>query len=168
MIIFTDASYSSQTKVSGYGFVILDKDFDYKAGNYSFEPRDNNVAEVSAIAEALEFCQKNGVFRRTKDKTLTIITDSKVAVRRILMEIPGVDSFEQAKLNKIKEILGKVKLKTTIFQIKGHGKENDGGKFGYYNEVCDAIAGDYRYIGEIEKEKVLTLVRKNNKRRHGR
>ena len=111
MIIFTDASYSSQTKVSGYGFVILDKDFDYKAGNYS---------------------------------------------------------FEQAKLNKIKEILGKVKLKTTIFQIKGHGKENDGGKFGYYNEVCDAIAGDYRYIGEIEKEKVLTLVRKNNKRRHSR
>lgn len=168
MIIFTDASYSNQTKVSGYGFVVLDKDFDYKAGNYSFEPKDNNVAEIGAISEALSFCQKHNIFNKTKDKNLTIITDSKVAVRKILMNLSGNSKFEEDKLENIRKILNSIKnkLKITIFQIKGHSKEKDYSKFGYYNEVCDAIAGDYRYIGEIEKEKNLKIIK--NKKRGGR
>lgn len=166
MIIFTDASYSSQTKVSGYGFVIVDKKFNYKAGNFSFKPKDNNVGEVAAIAEALEYSERNKIFERTDDKTLTIISDSASAVSRILCNKEGVDEFEQERLNTIHRILNKCKLKTTIFQIKGHNL-TDNTKFSYYNEVCDAIAGDYRYLGEIEKTKMqqATFVYGKNKKK---
>lgn len=151
MIIFTDASFSKQTKTAGFGFVIVDKQFDFKAGNYSFECKNNNIAELQCIEEAVKYCLKFNLFKATKDKTLTIISDSKFAVDRILGHIKCQDSKEQKLQSNISYMLKQCPLKTTIFQIKGHQKGKD--KFSYYNEVADCIASDYRYLGEIELEK---------------
>lgn len=156
MIIFTDASYSEQTKVAGLGFVIIDKKFDYKAGNFRINCQDNNVAELGAIAEALKFCQTSNLFKVSSDRTVSIITDSKYAVGRINSPNPNASEQEKEYIKIITEILDKCPLKSTIFQIKGHTKGED--KFSYYNNIADTIAGDYRYLGEIEKERNLTLM----------
>lgn len=157
MIIFTDASYSNQTNTSGFGFVIVDKKFNYKAGNYSFDCKSNNIAEVGSIAEALKYCQTLNLFKYTEDKTLTVITDSTYAVKRILENYIGETDLEEKYLVSIRDILQKCGLKTAVFQIKGHTKGED--KFSYFNDIADRIASDYRYLGEIELEK-----RKSNSR----
>lgn len=152
MIIFTDASYSLQTNASGFGFVILDKRFEFKAGNYSLKCKNNNIAEIGAIAEALKYCEDYNLFKATKDKTLTIISDSKYSVNKIQKKIPADDTLEAKYLEDIHKSLDKCKLKVNIFQIKGHQGDRD--KFSYYNELADEIASSYRYLGEMELEKI--------------
>lgn len=156
MIIFTDASYSTESKVAGLGFVIIDKKFDYKAGNFKIDCQDNNIAEIGAIAEALEYCQKYNLFKLSGDRTVSIITDSKYSVGRIANPNPNASEQEKTYIKKINSILDQCPLKSTIFQIKGHTKGED--KFSHYNSIADTIAGDYRYLGEIEKERNLTLM----------
>lgn len=165
MIIFTDASYSSQTNTSGFGFVIVDKKFSYRAGNYSFDCKSNNIAEVGSIAEALKYCQVLNLFKYTEDKTLTVITDSTYAVKRILENYVGETDQEEKYLVFIRDALRKCGLKTAVFQVKGHSKGED--KFSYYNEIADRIAADYRYLGEIELEKTKSKskAKKKGKRR---
>lgn len=161
MLIFTDASFSSSTNVSGFGFAIIDKKFNYNAGNYSFRCKDNNVAEVGAIAEALRFGKQMNIFNLTNDRTLTIISDSKVALQRILTRTPTTEAEEQF-INEIYNNLSKIKkLKVTFIQIKGHTKGTD--KFSYYNDIADCIAKDYRYLGEIELTRKLTKTKGNIK-----
>lgn len=150
MIIFTDASYSNATKVAGFGFVVIDNDREFRAGNFCIDCKDNNIAEVGAIASALEYCEKLKIFNQSKDKTLTIITDSRCAESRILMDSEGKEEQEKKWLSRIKEILRKSKKKVRILQIKGHS-EADQSKFSVYNALTDWIASDYRYLGEIEK-----------------
>lgn len=162
MIIFTDASFSSESKVAGFGFCIIDKKFEYKAGNYSQGHRDNNVAELSAVAEALRYSKKLNLFKLTDDRTLTVITDSKYAVNKILdNNINFIDDNEKQIVQEIKGLLKESKLKWQLIQIKGHMKGTD--KFSYYNEICDRISGDYRYLGEIEKQKQLNYMIKKSK-----
>lgn len=174
MIIFTDASYSEQTGVAGFGFVIVDKKFDFRAGNFVLRKivKDNNVAEVGAIREALRFCQGNRLFQRTEDRTLTVISDSKVAVARILENQAGVDDYEKDCLAEIHQILKTCPLTVHLFQIKGHSQQ-DQTKFSQLNQVADVVAADYRYLGEIQQEKerlqtfavVQNLKNKKKKRR---
>lgn len=150
MLIFTDASYSNNTKVAGFGFVIIENDREFRAGNFHSNCKDNNVAEIGAIASALEYCERLQLFSQTKDRTLTIITDSRTAEGRILTNSPGQDEQEQKWLKQIQESIRKSKLKTRVLQIKGHN-EKDSSKFSQYNALTDWIAGDYRYLGEIER-----------------
>lgn len=161
MLIFTDASFSTETNVSGFGFVIVDKKFHYNAGNYSIQCKDNNVAEVGAIHSALKFGNQMNIFNLTDDRTLTIITDSKIALQRIIERTPTTE-IEGNFIDEIYNTLGKIKnLKTTFIQIKGHTKGTD--KFSYYNSIADCIAKDYRYLGEIELTKVKTKSKKKGK-----
>lgn len=150
LLIFTDASYSTQTKVAGFGFVIVSGDYEYRAGNFALNCSDNNVAEIGAIASALKYCETLGLFRKSNDKTLTIITDSRTAECRINRHEQGRHEVEQGWLKFIERSIQRSGHKARVLQVKGHSKDDS--KFSQYNEIADWIADDYRYLGEIEKK----------------
>jgi len=166
MIIFTDASYMQQTKVSGYGFVIVDKKFNHRAGGFSFECKNNNIAEVGAIESALKFAKRFDLFTNTDDKNLVIITDSTYALNRIQRPHSSYNDKEIKMLENIRTILQECPLKYTIFHIKGHGKDDS--KFSEYNNLADQIAASYRYLGEIEKQKQISFAIRKKKSKRGR
>ena len=164
MIIFTDASFSQESKVSGLGFVIIDKQFSFKAGNYDFQCINNNISELRCIEEALNYCKKFDLFHKTKDKTLTIITDSKYSVDKINNPKNLKDPKEIEILNHIHSLLDQCPIKRkNLFEIKGHTGGKD--KFSHYNDLCDQIASSYRYLGEIEKVKYQALQEKRKRKR---
>lgn len=149
MLIFTDASYSNKTKVAGFGFVIVSGDYEYRAGNFALNCSDNNVAEIGAIASALKYCETLGLFSKSIDRTLTIVTDSKTAEGRINRHEVGRHECEQGWLKFIERSIQRSGHTARVLQVKGHSKDNS--KFSQYNEMADWIADDYRYLGEIEK-----------------
>lgn len=147
MLIFTDGSHSIKPRISGLGAVIIDNDKEYQIGAYSDKCRDNNVAEIAAIAMACKYVKANGI----QSKTITIISDSECALRRITHRALGEDEFEHNCLDYIKEFIIEYP-KVNFMQVKGHQKDNS--KLTYYNRVADVLAGDYRKLGlELEKTK---------------
>lgn len=154
MLLFTDASHGYKPLMSGLGFVLIDKHKEYNAGAYTNQCRDNNIAEVAAVAYAIKYCCDNKIFDKTSDKTLTIITDSAYTIQRIRDKTPPRTDIEEKCLNYIHDFIRRSKFKVKMLQIKGH--IHDGTKFSHYNNIADNIAGEYRYLGihTLEKEKI--------------
>lgn len=152
MIIFTDGSHSTKPRMSGLGAVILYKDREHSFGTYTNQCRDNNVAEVAAIAMAIQYINNNKIVDRMEDNTITIVSDSETALRKIRQKCEGSDEFECDCLNYIQEFLAFTKKKVNFMQIKGH--VHDGTKLSYYNNIADDLAGDYRRLGlELQQER---------------
>lgn len=154
MLIFTDASYDSNNKIAGFGYVIITSDREFRAGGFALYCKDNNVAEVGAIAAALKFCQSQKLFQKSNDQTLTILTDSRTAENRINRNFDGSDDLEQGYLKYINYALSRIPMQCRVMQIKGHS--DDGSKFSQYNQLADWIASDYLYLGQIEKKSLST------------
>lgn len=147
MLIFTDGSHSMKPRMSGLGAVIIHNDKEHQIGTYSDKCRDNNVAEMAAIAMACKYVKVNNIQART----ITIISDSECALRRITHGVFGQDKFEQECLDYIRDFIIE-NPKVNFMQVKGH--QNDNSKLTYYNKMADALAGDYRKLGlELEKTK---------------
>lgn len=160
MIIFTDGSHSTKPRMSGLGAVILYKDREHTFGTYTNKCRDNNVAEIAAIAMAVQYIQDNKIVDRMEDKTITIVSDSETALRKINQKSEGQDDFERACLDYIQEFLSFSKKKINFMQIKGH--IHDGTKLSHYNNVADDLAGDYRRLGlELQRERTGKKHRNN-------
>lgn len=163
MLIFTDGSFSKKPKMAGMGAVIIDRDREFTVGNYSDSCRDNNVAEVAAIAMAIQYIRDKRIVDKTKDKTITIISDSQYALRRITGSQPGRSEFEQKCLDYIHDFLDETNKKVTFFQVKGH--LHDGNKFSRYNNIADHIAGEYREYGlQLYRSQMNIIVNKKGKR----
>lgn len=147
MLIFTDGSHSMKPRMSGLGAVIIHNDNEHQIGTYSDKCRDNNVAEMAAIAMACKYVKNNNMQART----ITIISDSETALRKITHGALGQDEFERDCLDYIRDFIIE-NPKVNFMQVKGH--QNDGSKLTYYNKIADALAGDYRKLGlELEKTK---------------
>ena len=155
MLVFTDGSHSLKPRVSGLGAVIIYNNQEYCIGTYSEKCRDNNVAEIAAIAMACKYIKNNNF----QEKTITIISDSECALRKITQGAFGKDDFEQSCLDYIRDFIIENK-KVTFMQVKGHRTDNS--KLSYYNRVADALAGDYRKIG-LELAKLKTSKKKKKK-----
>ena len=147
MLIFTDGSHSTKPRMSGLGAVILFNNREHTFGTYTNKCRDNNVAEIAAIAMAVQYIQDNKIVERMEDKTITIISDSETALRKINQKSQG-------------HFLTLTKKKIKFMQIKGH--IHDGTKLSHYNNVADDLAGDYRRIGlELHRTRVSKKHRNN-------
>ena len=160
MLIFTDGSHSTKPRMSGLGAVILFNNREHTFGTYTNKCRDNNVAEIAAIAMAVQYIRDNKIVERMEDKTITIISDSETALRKINQKSQGQDEFESACLDYIQDFLTLTKKKIKFMQIKGH--VHDGTKLSHYNNVADDLAGDYRRIGlELHRTRVSKKHRNN-------
>lgn len=147
MLIFTDGSHSLKPRMSGLGAVIIHNNHEISIGGYSTDCRDNNVAEMAAIAMACKFVKENNY----KAKTISIISDSETALRKITRGAFGQDDYEQKCLDYIRDFIIE-NPKVNFMQVKGH--QTDKNKLSYYNRMADAIAGDYRKMGlELERTK---------------
>jgi ribonuclease HI len=107
MIIFTDGSFSPKPNIAGFGAVLLINDRQYSFGTYDNRCVDNNVAEVGAIAMALQYVKEHKIDKRDEVKSISIISDSAYALRKISNRLEGKDEFEQSCLNLIYEFLDK-------------------------------------------------------------
>lgn len=143
MFVFTDGSFSSDPKMSGFGFLIIDKkDNIYCEGGYSQRCVDNNVAEVLAVEKALKYIDDYKLTKKSGDKTINIITDS----RHVLKHLDDLrqNDYETELFDNIRDL--RYKYKINFFHIKGHNNNNDN-KLAYYNNIVDAIAKEQRLLG---------------------
>lgn len=145
MIIFTDGSFSPKPNIAGFGAVILINDREYRFGTYDNRCIDNNVAEVGAISMACQYVKEHKIDKREDVKSISIISDSAYALRKITNGAEGKDEFEQSCLDLIYEFLDKSQKRISFMQIKGH--VHDGTKLAYYNNEADILAGEYRQLG---------------------
>lgn len=143
MLIFTDGSFSRKPKMAGMGAIIVHKNNEFTIGGYSNKCEDNNVAEVAAIAMAIKYAKEKQLV--DDSKTITIISDSSYALRKIQMNRTGRDEFEQQCLDYIENFLIETNKKVNFLQVKGH--IHDGTKLSHYNNIADDIAGQYRMYG---------------------
>ena len=162
MLIFTDASFGYKPNMAGVGAIIIDQSKEYHIGAYTNNCRDNNIAEIAAIAFALKYVADNQISDKSKDKTLTVITDSSYAIQRINNKSPARSEFEDYCLKYISEFMKHTKLKVKFMQIKGHTHDNT--KFSYFNNMADEIAGQYRYLGIHQYENKFAMNVINNKK----
>lgn len=159
MIIFTDGSYSKKPNMGGMGAVILYKEKQISVGCYSKDCKDNNVAEIAAIAMAIRYIKNNKIIDSIKDKTVTIISDSTYAIRKLTTNGSiGRDKFEQKCIDYVRNFLIETNKKVSFLHTKGH--VHDGTKLSFYNNIADNIAGEERLKG-IQKEQNKII----NKRR---
>lgn len=156
MELYTDGSFSSSPKMGGIGAVIICNDREHTIGNYSNKCEDNNVAEVAAIAYGLKYIRDNHLENTCPDKCLTIFSDSQNALIKINRDYTGKDDFEQSCLDYIHHFIETSPKIVTLFQVKGH--VHNGTKIAHYNNIADAVAGEYRKFG-------LDLYKVKNKRK---
>lgn len=162
MLIFTDGSYSRKPNMAGLGVVILYRDKQINIGRYDNRCTDNNVAEVAAIALAIQYIKNNKIVDKIKDKTINIISDSSYAIRKInRRDSNGKDVFEQNCLGFIRNFLDETNKKVSFLQIKGH--IHDGSKYSYFNNIADQIAGEERLNG-IERQRMFINKKKRRYR----
>ena len=153
MLIFTDGSYSRKPNMAGLGVVILYRDRQVNIGRYDNRCIDNNVAEIAAIALAIQYIKNNKIIDKVKNKTINIISDSSYAIRKLnRIDSNGRDKFEQNCLDFIRNFLDETNKKVSFLQIKGH--THDGTKYSYYNNIADQIAGEERLKG-LERQKLF-------------
>ena len=170
MLVFTDGSFSNKPKMAGLGSVILFNDQEVSIGCYTKECVDNNVAEIASITMAFQYI--DSIIPKCSDKTITIMSDSEYALRKINQKCQGKDDFEQKCLNYIFEVMAKHKKKFNFMHIKGH--VHNGDKLFHYNNMADRIAGEYRIIGleldreYINKKRKLIKNKMFDKKRHER
>lgn len=145
MIIFTDGSFSPKPNVAGFGAVLLINDKQHRFGTYDNRCADNNTAEIGAIAMALQYVSQNNIEKRDDVKSISIISDSAYALRKISNRLEGRDKFEQSCLDLIYEFIDKSPKRVSFMQIKGH--VHDGTKLAFYNNEADILAGEYRQLG---------------------
>lgn len=145
MIIFTDGSFSSKPNIAGFGAVILINDRQHRFGTYDNRCADNNVAEVGAIAMACQYISQHKLDQRDDVKSITLISDSAYALRKIGNKVEGKDEFEQSCLDLIHDFIEHTPKKINLMQIKGH--VHDGTKLNYFNNEADILAGEYRQLG---------------------
>ncbi len=161
MLVFTDGSHSRKPKMSGMGAVLIVSDKVHSFGAYTNKCSDNNVAEIAAIAMAIQYIKDFKIADRSTDKTINIMTDSSYAIHRLKYGTEGRDEFEKKCLKYIRDFLVETDKKVSFLHIKGH--IHDGTKYSYYNNVADEIAGDYRRLG-LEKQQVYINQKKNKTR----
>jgi len=163
MQIFTDGSYTTKPDIGGMGAVILSKHKEFRVGLYDHRCSDNNVAEVAAIAMALQYIRDKRLADRTDDKTIQIFSDSAYALRKIAQRGRGRTDFEDACLSSIFDFLDVTSKKVSFFQIKGH--VHDGTKLSHYNNEADMLAREHRLIG---LDKYRTMIAKTGRNKKGR
>lgn len=165
MFVFTDASYSTGPKMSGCGVIIIDKKGDiYSMGNYTQECKNNNIAEVWAVNQAIKFILHNKIMEKSGDKIINIMTDSKHVLKHLDNE--RTDEFESNLFDEIRDL--RYEHRINFFHIKGH--THDGTKIAYYNSISDSIAKEYRLLGlerynkylrKLAKEKTIEKIKKS-------
>lgn len=161
MMIYTDASFIQKRKMSGIGFVIVDGDREHKSGFFTQKCQDNNSSEMVAIAGAIDYACKKRLFDKTKDKTVTIVTDSKYAILRYRDGYEGRDSIEKSMIDFVKDFMNNTNLKINFFYIKGHQPNKS--KMEYYNNMADELSRKYRNMGISNlKNSFFMFENKNN------
>lgn len=164
MMIFTDGSFSNQPKMCGIGIIVLDGKKKYEFGAYTEKCKDNNIAEIYAIAYALKQISENRIFKENADKHLIIMTDSMYAVNKIKNNQLGRDELEQKALDYIQYTIKQSKKTVSLFQMKGH--TNDNTKLGYYNNLADQLANDYRFHGLVKyQDQIFRMTLKKKEKR---
>lgn len=148
MMVFTDGSYSNNPNMCGIGVVVLDGKKRYEYGVNTTQCKDNNITEICAIAYALQIVNESSALKNNKDKHLILITDSKYAVKKINEKLSGSDELEQQALDYIQYTLNHSNKTITIFQNNGHASNKT--KLGYFNNLADQIANDYRFLGLVK------------------
>ena len=162
MMVFTDASFSKKPPVSGCGIIILDKNNKvHRVGSSSRECKNNNVAEVWAIASAIDFIMTNKQKHFKDDKTITIFTDSEYALVHLDSDTHP-NEYETQLYTFINEARAKFNIK--FFHIKGH--VHDGTKLHFYNNEADELAKEMR-LQEKEKDDLFMqeIIKKKFKKR---
>lgn len=149
MLVFTDGSFSRKPNVAGAGFVIVSSDGKLitSEGCYSYKCENNNIAEILAIATALKYINKKQI---GENKTIEIVTDSDYARHKISNRFVSNNKFENKLLTYIYNFIDNYPKSINIILIKGH--VHDGTKLSFYNNIADAIAGEYRHVA-LEKYK---------------
>ena len=121
--IIADASFCSNTGASGYGVWIAGS-----KGKGSFEgplkqPRDNNVAETMAIANALWHGFQKGLITAKSD--ILIQTDSQSAIDLLKgLRLPSCQQYRDA-LVYIQTLVSRYRLTLRYNHVRGHTNGQD-------------------------------------------
>lgn len=140
--IYTDGSSNVQTRKGGWGFILVQKvedllfEIEYSGAEIN---TTNNRMELTAVIKALEYANKN----ITKEKTITIYSDSQYVVKGITEwihswketaykggKMPNIDLWK--KLDTLNIHAGKIKWKW----VKAHNGDK-------YNEIADKLSKCY-------------------------
>lgn len=150
MIIYTDASYSKNKNMSGLGIVFVQEDNGKSRishfGTYSRVCRDNNTAEIAAIALVFDYLKERKCPIKLKQgEEITIVSDSQVALNKIHKMVFGSNDFERHCLRCIYDYCTYSGVKVVFRLCKGHCKDDS--RDSYYNNMVDKLSNDYRKLG---------------------
>lgn len=121
--IIADASYCSETKAAGYGAWVAGSN-----GKKGFEgplnrPRDNNVAETMAIANALWHGVNSGLLK--PGSNVLIQSDSETAIKVLEgIKPPKCQQYKDA-LNYVRGLAGRYGLTLRYKHVPGHTRGAD-------------------------------------------
>lgn len=154
--MFADASVSSKTKCSGWGFWIIGdgRDSMYAGGPLKGFSKNTSVAELEAIANGIS-CASAAQYFRVGDRSILIQCDNIEALGCLIAARSSIEHDaheESAAVNKRKrrmcdrqkaavdhilKIADQHRLSITVRHIRGH---TDGSGRNWVNQLCDSLA----------------------------
>lgn len=123
LTIIADASFCSNTKAAGYGVWLAGSH-----GRKAFEgplqqPRDNNIAETMAIANALWHGLDSGLLKANTN--VLIQSDSDTAIKILTgLKAPSCQQYRDA-VAYVQGVVSRYKLKLRYKHVPGHTKGAD-------------------------------------------
>ncbi len=126
--VYTDGSGTSVGQPGGWGFVVVVDGTKVYEGSGSLKDASNNVAELTAALEGLQYVDSNPDL---KQKDITLVSDSQLVL--------GFASGEWEP-KKFHLLLLASKLKTVYESLDASKRWVKGHSGDEYNECCDKLA----------------------------
>lgn len=124
------SSEGNSTGKGGWAYVILVNGVEYARNSGGLKVATNNIAEISAAIEGMEFVLNDSI-NNLPNREIVLISDSQLVLKYATREW-SCKSFHlvslYCRLCKLFKSLG-----ATTRWVKGHNKDT-------YNEICDALA----------------------------
>lgn len=137
LTIYTDASYSADTKTAGYGYWARDKTFIAKGMGAEGGVRCSNSAEIRAIAFAL-FKLINFHKERVVDKKYcTVVTDSEQALLYYKYG-KGQHLFGGKPYTYVQALMTEHNITFNVKWVRAHSRRD--GARSHVNQVVDKLA----------------------------
>ncbi|MDV2683916.1 reverse transcriptase-like protein [Alkalihalophilus lindianensis] len=116
--VYVDGGYDKNTKLAGLGIVIYftqhQKKWRIRRNEQIEYITDNNEAELAAMHVAMQLLEENEV----RHQTITLYSDSQVAVNQASGEWPSYEENYRLWLDKIDDLKEKMKLEVQYVQIE--------------------------------------------------
>jgi len=156
LTVYTDASYSTHSRIAGYGFWARDRKFITQGRGAEPDICCNTYAEIRAIAYALYRLEKEHVESVKNKKYCSVTTDSLTALEYYkLGKVPK--GFSRSPLNYVNEFIRRFNLVLTVNHIQAH-RSCANPRF-FVNNKVDQLA---RTAREQAEEKKLCLKNTEN------